>query len=234
MNFALYLITKKTKMRKQFVATVLLFTTTCILLSACKNANEETAITKLTPDEMNAKSKTIENMQAAYKGEVTAAAKYAAYSTTAEKEGYHNIALLFTAVSAAESIHATNHKAVIENSGADVPDIKPVFTVKSTKENLKEDINDEAYEATTMYPTFIKTAELAQNDLAVLSLTYAMKTEKKHKYFFEQVLGDINSNTLNSLPSTYFVCPVCGNTYTTAPRHCDFSLTDRDRFIKFD
>jgi rubrerythrin len=221
-------------MKKQFVATVVLLITTTLLLSACKNSNGETSITKPTPNEMNATLKNIENMQAAYKGEVTATAKYAAYAATAEKEGYHRIALLFSAVSTAESIHANNHQAVIENAGAHVPEIKPVFTIKSTKENLQEDITDEAYEATTMYPNFIKTAAEANNDLAQLSLTYAMKTEKKHKQFFEQVLGDINSNTLNILPSTYFVCPVCGNTYINAPKHCDFSLTDGDKFIKFD
>lgn len=60
-----------------------------------------------------------------------------------------------------------------------------------------------------------------------------MRTEQKHKFFFEQALGDINSNTLNSLPSKYFVCPSCGNTYTDAPKHCDFSLTDREQFIVF-
>lgn len=61
-----------------------------------------------------------------------------------------------------------------------------------------------------------------------------MKTELKHKFFFEQDLGDINTNTLNSLPSKYFVCPTCGNTYAnTAPKHCDFSLTERDKFIIF-
>lgn len=221
-------------MKKQFIASVYLFTSTCLLLSACKNSSGENTITKSITNEINAKSKTIENMQAAYKGEITATAKYAAYAAAAEKEGYHNIAILFTAVSAAENIHASNHKVVLENSGNNVPDIKPEFSVKSTKKNLKEDINDEAYEATTMYPNFIKTAALAENDLAVLSLTYAMKTEKKHKQFFEQVLAGINNNTLNSLPSTYFVCPVCGNTYTTAPKHCDFSLTDGDKFIKFD
>jgi rubrerythrin len=58
-----------------------------------------------------------------------------------------------------------------------------------------------------------------------------MKTELKHKFFFEQALGDINSNMLNSLPAKYFVCPACGNTYTAAPKHCDFSLTDREKFI---
>jgi rubrerythrin len=98
---------------------------------------------------------------------------------------------------------------------------------------LHEDIEGEANEAKTMYPDFLKTAEKADNQIAYLSLNYAMKTELKHKYLFEKALGDINSNTLNSLPSKYFVCPACGNTYTTAPKHCDFSLTDREKFIVF-
>jgi rubrerythrin len=85
-----------------------------------------------------------------------------------------------------------------------------------------------------MYPDFLKTAETADNQIALLSLNYARKTELKHKFFFEQALGDINSNSLNSLPAKYFVCPVCGNTYTAAPKHCDFSLTDREKFIVFE
>lgn len=61
-----------------------------------------------------------------------------------------------------------------------------------------------------------------------------MKTELKHKIFFEQALGDLNSNTLNSLPAKYFVYPSYGNTYANAtPKHCDFSLTDREKLIIF-
>lgn len=184
-------------------------------------------------DSSTAVAKTMDNMQACYKGEVTATAKYAAFAKRAEKDGFHNVALLYNAVSASENIHATNHKAVITDAGKTVPAIKPEFTVKSTKENLNTDINGESYEAKTMYPSFLKTAEIAGNDIAYLSLNYAMKTEKKHKFFFEQALGDINTNTLNTLPHTYFVCPACGNTYTAAPKHCDFSLTDKEKFIKF-
>jgi rubrerythrin len=169
-----------------------------------------------------------------YKGEKTATAKYEAFSKKAEEEGYHNIALLYNAVLAAENVHAINHKAVIEDAGATVPIITLEYKVKTTKENLSDDINGEAYEAKTMYPDFLKTAEIADNQTAFLSLTYAMKTELKHKFFFEQALGNINSNILNSLPSKYFVCPACGNTYaTTPPKHCDFSLTERDKFIVF-
>jgi len=203
----------------------------CFVLFSCNN--KETEIKTTTKQHTDAGVKTIENMQSAYKGEKTAVAKYEAYSKKAEEEGYHNIALLYNAVSAAENIHAINHKAVIEDAGSKVPIITPEFIIKTTKENLNEDINGEANEAKKTYPEFLKTAEIADNQIAYLSLTYAMKTELKHKFFFEQALGDINSNTLNSLPSKYFVCPACGNTYTTAPRHCDFSLTDRDKFIIF-
>ena len=196
--------------------------------------NKKTEIEATTKQHIDAGTKTIENMQSAYKGEKTATAKYEAYSKKAEEEGFHNIALLYNAVSAAESIHATNHKAVIEDAGATVPVITPEYKVKTTKENLHDDIDGEANEAKTMYPDFLKTAEAAENQIAFLSLSYAMKTEQKHKFFFEQALGDINSNTLNSLPSTYFVCPACGDTYaTTAPKHCDFSLTEREKFIVF-
>jgi len=199
------------------------------------SCNKKSIDLKAIPKQhIDAEVKTIENMQSAYKGERTATVKYEAYSKKAEAEGYHNIALLYNAVSAAENIHATNHKAVIEDAGFTVPIITPEFKVKTTKENLREDINGEAYEAKTMYPDFLKTAETAENQIAFLSLTYAMKTEQKHKVFFEVVLGDINSNTLKSLPTKYFVCPVCGDTYmNTAPKHCDFSLTERDNFIVF-
>jgi rubrerythrin len=200
---------------------------------ACNNEKSQAKLT--TKQHMEAEAQTIKNMQSAYEGEVTATAKYDAFSKRAEYDGYHNIALLYNAVSAAENIHAINHLAVLNDAGATIPEIKPKFEVKSTKENLNEDINGEAFEAKTMYPQFLKSAEEANNQIAVLSLTYAMKTEQKHKFFFEQALGDINSNTLNSLPSLYFVCPACGNTYSTAaPRHCDFSLTEGKQFIKFE
>ncbi len=203
----------------------------CLVMTSCDN--KKTGVKITTKQHVDAGTKTIENMQSAYKGEKTAIAKYEAFSKKAEEEGYHNIALLYNAVSASENIHAINHKAVIEDAGATVPTITPKYEVKTTKENLHNDIDGETYEAQFIYPGFLKTAEIASNQIAFLSLTYAMKTELKHKFFFEQALGDINSNTLNSLPSKYFVCPVCGNTYTDAPKHCDFSLTDRKKFIIF-
>lgn len=181
----------------------------------------------------DANAKTTENMQAAFKGETTASAKYAAYSKKAEQEGYHQIALLFKAASTAENIHANNHKAVLQESGVSVPVITPAFTVKSTKENLQDAIAGETYEATIMYPEFLTTANEAGNQLAMISLNYAYKTEKKHKVFYEAALTALQNNTVNSLPTVFYVCPTCGNTYeTTAPARCGISMTSGEKFIK--
>jgi len=195
-----------------------------------KNAiAEQVSMTSAT----DAKAKTVENMQAAFKGETTASAKYAAYSKRAEQEGFHQIALLFKAASTAENIHANNHKAVLQESGNSVPVITPEYTVRSTKENLEDAIKGETYEATTMYPEFLTVANQAGDQLALISLNYAYKTEKKHKVMYEKALAALQSNTVNTLPVVFYVCSTCGNTYeTTAPARCGISMTKSDRFLK--
>ncbi|MBE0649716.1 MAG: rubrerythrin family protein [Bacteroidales bacterium] len=175
----------------------------------------------------------LENMQAAYKGETTASAKYAAYSQKAEEEGHHEIAMLFKAASKSESIHADNHRVVLAQAGQSVPEINPEFNVNSTRENLKDAIEGETYEVTTMYPDFIKNADKAGNQLSLISLKYAYQTEQKHKAFYEKALAALDNDNVESLPTTYYVCPTCGNTYETeAPKRCGISMTSGDKFIE--
>jgi rubrerythrin len=176
-----------------------------------------------------------ENMKEAFKGETTASAKYSAYSKKAEEEGYHEIALLFKAASASEKVHANNHKAVLREGDQQVPSITPEFTVKSTKENLKDAIAGETYEITTMYPEFIVNANKAGNQFSLISLNYAYKTEQKHKPLYEKALAALENNNVKSLPSVFYVCPTCGNTYDTkAPSRCGISMTGSEKFIKID
>jgi rubrerythrin len=175
---------------------------------------------------------TIKNLQAAFKGETTASAKYAAYSKKAEEEGYHEIAMLYHAASVAENIHANNHKAVLEQDGQTVPNITPEFTVNSTKENLKDAIKGESYESNTMYPSFMLTAKAAKNKLAGISFNYAYRTELKHLKMYKEALAALENNNVKSLPSIYYVCPTCGNTYqTTKPKRCGISMTSSEKFL---
>ncbi|MDD3079544.1 MAG: ferritin family protein [Paludibacter sp.] len=192
---------------------------------------EETQTQNQSPAE--AKSKTIADLQDAFKGESTASAKYADYSKKAEQEGYHNIALLFKAASMAEHIHANNHKSVLKEYGAEVPVVTPEYTVNSTKENLQDAINGESYEVATMYPEFLQDAGNSKSQLAQISFNYAFEVEKKHKVMYEKALAALSDNKVNELPQVYYVCPTCGNTYDqTPPERCGISMTSSEKFIK--
>jgi rubrerythrin len=180
--------------------------------------------------------KTIENLKAAFRGESTASAKYAAYAEQARKENMQQIAILFEATSKAEAIHALNHKAVLEKLGVKPEPFKPEFTVNSTKGNLEDAIKGENYEMMTMYPGFLKTAKEENASDAVKSLRWALETEKKHSLMYTIALNALNGNDLKILPKVYWVCPKCGNTFDKVKpeEKCPFCYTSRDKYIKFD
>lgn len=183
----------------------------------------------------SSKAKTVQNLKDAVIGETTASAKYAAYSKKAKEEGFNKVALLFEAASKAESIHAGNHRAALEQLGQTMEKVDPKFEVKSTKENLKDAIEGESYEVATMYPGFIKTANAAKVNIALISFNYAYQTEKKHKAMYEKALEQLSAGNENKMPGKYMVCTTCGNTYDgEAPARCGISMTPRERFLTFE
>ncbi len=177
--------------------------------------------------------KTIENLKAGIIGETTASAKYAAFAERANEEGKDTIAKLFEAASKAESIHAANHLKVLESLNEKMEAFTPEFEVKSTAENLQAAIDGETYESTTMYPQFLADAKAEKVEKAVKSFTWAFDTEKKHMAFYNNALTALQSNTINTLPYTFAVCPVCGNTYDQAmvDEKCAFCQTSSEKFI---
>ncbi|MFZ4522450.1 MAG: rubrerythrin family protein [Bacteroidales bacterium] len=180
-------------------------------------------------------TQTIENLKAAFKGETTASAKYAAFAEQARKEGLTQIATMFEATSRAEQIHAANHQTVLEKLGQKAEPVKPGFAVKSTKENLEDAIKGESYEMTTMYPGFIATAKTEEVAPAAKSFRWAMDTEKKHQVMYQNALNALNSKKTDTLSKVYWVCPKCGNTYDSAKPEasCAFCSTKREKYIKF-
>ena len=177
--------------------------------------------------------KTIENLKAGITGETTASAKYAAFAQKAREEGNDTIAKLFDAASKAESIHAANHKKVLEGLGETMADFTPEYVVKSTAENLMAAIDGESYEVATMYPQFLADANEEKVEKATKSYNWAMDTEKKHAEFYKSALQAVNAMAENTMPFEYAVCPVCGNTYDNAKMDdkCAFCQTEKAKFI---
>ena len=180
--------------------------------------------------------KTIENLKAAYNGESTASAKYAAFSEKAKAEGLDTVAVMFLATSKAEAVHAANHNKVLEKLGVKVegPQIG-TFEVLTTAENIADAKKGETYEIDSMYPGFIAVAKEEKCTDAVKSFTWAIDTEKKHQAFYGTALSALNAGGEKSLPVSWFVCPVCGNTYDSATlvAECDFCMTPKDKFFSF-
>lgn len=180
--------------------------------------------------------KTIENLKSAYNGEYNASVKYAAYADQARKEGLTNIAIMFSATSKAEAIHAENHKKVLSRMGQTVIPIKPAVTVKKTAENLQDAISGETDEMTSLYPRFIATAKSESAMDAVKSFRWAMETEKKHNIIYQNALNALKNNKPNDVPKVYWVCPKCGNTYDVSKPEttCSFCGTKSASYVRFD
>lgn len=177
-------------------------------------------------------SKTIANIKSAIIGETTASEKYAAYSKKAKEEGYSKIALLFEAASRSESIHANNHRAVLEQLGVKMDDFKTDYKVKTTKENLEDAYKGESYEVSTMYPDFLKIAQKEKVNLAMISFNYAFQTEKKHQALYKNAIDQLKAGKDKDLAFKYMICPTCGNTYDgEAPPRCGISMTPKERFV---
>jgi len=180
--------------------------------------------------------KTIENLKAAYNGESTASAKYAAFAEKARTEGLDTVAVMFMATSKAEAIHAENHKKVLEKLGEKIegPQLGD-YQVLTTAENLADAAKGEAYEIQTMYPGFIDIAKNEKSNDAVKTFTWAVDTEMKHQVFYENALAALNAGSEKVLSVQWFVCPVCGNTYDlpTVASSCDFCMTPKEKFLVF-
>ncbi|MCW4050949.1 MAG: rubrerythrin family protein [Candidatus Bathyarchaeota archaeon] len=164
---------------------------------------------------------TKENLGAAFAGESQANRKYLAFAEKADKEGYPQIAKLFRAAAAAETVHAHNHLRIMGG-------------IHSTPENVQEAISGETYEFTKMYPEFLEVAAKEQENQASWSFNIANDVEKIHADLYTGAAEALKAG--GDLPVvTYYVCNVCGNTVeNTPPEKCPICNAPAASFDKID
>ncbi|WP_340820772.1 rubrerythrin family protein [Methanolobus sp. WCC4] len=159
-----------------------------------------------------------DNLKAAFTGESMANRTYLAFAKKADAEGYTQVAKLFRAAAAAETIHAHNH---LQRMGG----------VGTTMENLKEAVNGETYEFEQMYPKFIEEAKAEGDNKALWSFEVANEVEKVHATLFEKALNELGDNE----DVDYYVCPVCGHTHEGKPEDkCPVCGAPASKFERID
>ena len=161
--------------------------------------------------------KTDQNLADAFAGESQANRKYLAYGEAAAKDGKAQVAKLFRAVAAAETIHAHAH-------------LRALGGVKSTVENLRAAISGEKHEFEAMYPDFIATAEAEGEAVAALSMKRAMEVEKVHHGLFTDALAAVEAGH-DLAAGAIHVCDVCGHTVIgDVPDSCPVCKAGASRF----
>ena len=119
---------------------------------------------------MNLKgTKTEQNLQAAFAGESQARNKYTFYASQAKKEGFEQIAALFTETANNEKEHAKMWFKLL-NGG-----------IGKTVDNLKDAAAGENYEWTDMYATFAKEAREEGFDHIAKLFEMVGEIEKEHE-----------------------------------------------------
>lgn len=162
---------------------------------------------------------TTENLQAAFAGESQASRKYLAFAKKADSEGFPQIARLFRAAAAAETVHAHNHLQVMGG-------------VKGTADNLQSAIAGESYEFKAMYPEFMAEAEKEGNKAALRTFKLANEVEKVHFGLYTQALTTFKGGQDLAVAPIY-VCGVCGNTVVgEAPDTCPVCGARKDQFTE--
>ena len=143
-------------------------------------------------------SDSVEKLKAAFAGESQANRRYLAFAKKAEDEGLSQVAKLFKAAAAAETVHAHNHMRIAGEIGM-------------TVSNLDEAISGETFEFTKMYPEYLEIAKKERNKQAEWSFNVANQVEKIHAGLFKAALEAVKSS--KKMPDVnYYVCKVCGNT----------------------
>lgn len=156
-------------------------------------------------------TKTDQNLRFAFSGESEARNKYTFFAAAAKKEGYEQIAAIFTETADNERAHAKLWFDALSGMG------------QTTAENLQIAANGEHYEWSEMYSQFAKEArDEGFSDIAT-QFEQVAKIEKEHEERFLQLLANIESNHVfeKDTPVTW-ICRNCGHTFTgtTAPEIC--------------
>ena len=158
--------------------------------------------------EMITENLTLVNLMKAVAGESMARNRYEFYAKVAQKEGYRDIAAHFQRAADNEKTHAKLQLALHDRMKYEREN-----NFGTTEENLKDAINGESYENTTMYPDFAKIAKEEGHKEAARLFKGIGNIEVEHEKMYRMLLERVTSNKefLSDNEEEVWICEVCGH-----------------------
>ena len=157
-------------------------------------------------------SKTEKNLMAAFAGESQATNKYAYYASAAKKEGYEQVAAIFTETSGNEREHAKLWFKYLHNG-----------EVPATGVNLLDAAAGENYEWTEMYKEFAETAREEGFKEIAAKFELVGKIEAAHEKRYRKLAANLHDGKVFARDEeVVWICRNCGHLHLgkKAPEVC--------------
>ena len=172
-------------------------------------------------------TQTEKNLLTSFAGESQARMRYTYFASVAKKEGYEQIAAIFTETADQEKEHAKRMFKWLEGGMVEITASYPAGVIGTTAENLKAAAAGENEEWTADYPHF---ADVADEEgfpaIAAMYRNIAI-AEKAHEERYLAFLNNIENDTVfKKGEETVWQCRNCGFVHegTEAPKACPACL----------
>jgi rubrerythrin len=168
-------------------------------------------------------TKTEKNLLKAFAGESQARNRYTYFASTARKEGFGQIANIFTETAENEKEHAEVFFKYLEGGDVEVLASYPAGVVKDTKANLEAAADGEKFEWTKLYADFAWMAKEEGFPEIARSFEQIARVERFHESRYRKLAANVaNAEVFKKKSTVRWHCTNCGYVFegTEAPKEC--------------
>jgi len=168
-------------------------------------------------------TQTEKNLLAAFAGESQARNRYTYYASKAKKEGYEQIAALFTETADNEKEHAEIFFKYLQGGETEIQASYPAGIIGTTEQNLLAAAEGEKMEWGTLYPDFAQTAKNEGFPQIAASFESIAEVEAYHEKRYRKLLENVkNGKVFKKDKSVKWKCRNCGYVHEgpNAPEIC--------------
>jgi rubrerythrin len=168
-------------------------------------------------------TQTEKNLLKAFAGESQARNRYTFFASGARKDGYEQIANIFTETAGNEKEHAEIFFKYLEGGDVEITAAYPAGIIGDTKANLKAAADGEKMEWSEIYANFEKTARKEGFAEIATSFKEIAEVEKFHEGRYRKLAKNIASGEVFKKQATVkWHCTNCGYIHEgpEAPKEC--------------
>ncbi len=178
-------------------------------------------------------SQTEKNLLTAFAGESQARNRYTYFASQAKKDGYVQIADIFTETAEQEKEHAKRFFKFLEGGEVQILASYPADKIGTTAENLAEAAAGEHGEWSQIYPEFARQASTEGFKDVAAAFEAISVAEKQHEKRYRQLLENVQGGRVfKREEKALWRCRNCGYVHSgqEAPNLCPACLHPQDHF----